>query len=196
MNRIKLLSLVVTAVWAVTALIGTSAMAESTALCETDPGAEACSTLVTHAHSTSVGKAKMLSSSLNVECDVLFLGTVGALGSPQLIEGSFTYSNCNNGCTIGEENGPSLIEVLRTGHETAAGFGEGLMHVNCSGFINCRYNGVGLKSTSKGPLLSTQANGEGSIQEQAVNKESGTLCPSTGKLDITMTALNATYIGE
>lgn len=175
------------------AIVSGSAMAESTALCTEDPGAEACSVLAEHAHTVSVGKAKLLTSVLTVECDVLFLGTVGALGSPQLIEGNYTYTNCSNGCTVNEENGPALIEVLREGHETSQATGEALMHVNCS-LLNCRYNGVGLASTGTGPLLSTQANGEATVENQIVNKVSGLFCPATSKLDVTSTALNATYI--
>jgi len=194
MNRIKLLGLAVTAVWAATALLGASAMAESTALCKTDPGGGECSALVTHAHSASVSKAKLLAGSITVECDVLFLGTVGALGSPQLIEGNYTFTNCGS-CSVTEENGPTEIEVLKEGHETTKVTGEGLVHVNCSG-LNCRYIAEGLVGTGKGPLLSTQANGEGVISEAITAKESGLFCPSTSKLDMTTTALEPTYIGK
>jgi hypothetical protein len=113
-----------------------------------------------------------------------------------VISGAFSYSNCNNSCVVTEENSPAEILILKEGHETAKVTGEGLVHVNCSGFINCRYNGVGLKGTGKGPLLSTQANGEVSLSEQTTNKESGSLCPSTAKLDITTTPLAALYITE
>jgi len=73
------------------------------------------------------------------------------------------------------------------------------MHVVCSGFINCSYNGVGLKATAKGPLLASVSNpnGEISLSEQALSKEAGGfLCPKTSKLTFTTTSLSATYISS
>jgi len=192
-----------------------SAMAGSTALCDQTPEGgidfpggtiltgETCPSghRVTHVHEATLEavKAKLLTSVLNVECSVLFLGDAlgEGLGSPLIIHGSFTYSNCNANCTATEENGPAEIKVLRTGHETATVTGEGLVHVECKGFINCRYNGVGLQGTAKGWWLSSGAypNGEVNIQEQTTNKESGFLCPSTAKLDITTTTLERMFIG-
>jgi len=167
----------------------------STTLCTVDGKLCNEKNHVTHVHEVSVGKGKLLAGSITVECDVLFLSTsVGALGAPQVIEGNFTYSNCGS-CSATEENGPSAIEVLKEGHETTKVTGEGLVHVNCSG-INCRYTGEGLAGTGKGPLLSTQANGEVSISEAVTEKESGFFCPSTSKLDLTTTPLSATYISE
>jgi hypothetical protein len=55
--------------------------------------------------------------------------------------------------------------------------GEGLVHVNCPGFINCRYTGAGLESTGKGALLSSQEYGETMLSGQGAHKESGALCP-------------------
>jgi hypothetical protein len=173
-----------------------SAMAEKTTLCSTDESPCEIANVISHVHETSVGKAKLLSSLLNVECDVLFLGdTVAKTSAPLVIEGSFTYSNCNNSCTATEENGPAEIEVLKEGHEKSKVTGEGLVHLVCGAFINCRYNGEGLIGTGKGPLLSAQANGEVSISEAETNKESGSLCPSTAKLDITTTPLTPVYLG-
>jgi len=135
---------------------------------------------------------------LNFECDTLFLGdAVAALATPLTIKGNFTYSNCNHECVAKEENGPTEIKVLKTGHETAEVTGEGLVHVTCPGLINCSYNGAGLKGVGKGPLLSTQANGEVTLSEQSTNKETGGfLCPKTAKLDITTSPLSATYISK
>src|SRR5262249_4119350 len=108
---IKMLGLAALAALLAMAFVGaSSAMAESTALCSADIETEEEESAgsikneceVTHVHETSVGKGKLLSSSLNVECDVLFLGEVVATGSPLRIEGNFTYSNCNAGCTATE----------------------------------------------------------------------------------------------
>jgi len=175
------------------AFIGaSSAMASNTALCGVDQGT--CASPNTHVHETSTVKARLLASP-EVQCDVLFLGEVGALGAPQVIEGNFTYTNCGSGCSVSEEGGPSVIEVLKEGHETAKVTGEGEVHVNCFG-INCYYNGEELLGTGKGPLLSTAANGEVDITNQTVKKVKGIFCPSTGKLDINTTPLSATYISS
>jgi hypothetical protein len=169
-----------------------SAMAESTGLCGHD--GTPCEA-IHHVHETSVGKATLLSSAINVECNVLFLGDVTTAGSPLKISGNFTYSSCNSGCVVTEESAHSTIEVLKEGHETAKVTGEGLVHVNCSGFIDCSYNGTGLTGTAKGPLLSTQTNGEVSLQGQKTTKETGGfLCPKEAKLDIVTTSLWPTYL--
>ncbi|HET7485788.1 MAG TPA: hypothetical protein VFJ64_10505 [Solirubrobacterales bacterium] len=173
------------------------ATALTTGLCESDTEAvveaqtQTTCASIAHVHETSVGKAILLASP-KIECNVLFLGEATA-GNPLVVEGNFTYSSCGSGCTVTEEGGPSVIEVLKEGHETGSAVGEGEVHVNCIG-INCFYNGTGLAGTAKGPLLSTQKNGEVSIQEQEVHKTKGTFCPSTGKLDITTTPLIPTYI--
>jgi hypothetical protein len=197
MKPIKMFGLVALAALMAMAFVGaSSALAESTTLCAVDAETE-CET-VEHVHEATLSgaKGKLLSSSLNIECDVLFLGdTLGeGVGNPLVIHGAFTYSNCNNSCTVTEENGPAEIKVLWESHETSKITGEGLVHLVCSGFINCRYNGVGLVGTGKGALLSSETNGETTISEQTTNKESGSLCPSAAKLDIRTTPLSATYL--
>lgn len=190
MKSIKVFSVIALTTLTVMAFAGAStAMAESTALCTTDENPCEAIHRMESVHEVSVGKAKLLTV-INVECNVLFLGKVESannLGSPLAIIGNFTYTNCG-GCEVEEENGPTEIKVLRESHETASVTGEGLVHVNCPGLINCSYNGVGLKATAKGPLLATQENGEVIISEQTTNKETGGfLCPKKAKLDITMT---------
>jgi hypothetical protein len=196
-KSMKTIGLAVLAALMAMAFVGaSSAMAEPTYLCSND--SESSCTEVTHVHETSVGKAKLLTSIGTTECNVLYLGDVTATGAPLKLSGGFTYTNCvlgGSSCTATEENGPTTISVLRTAHETGEVTGEGLVHVVCSGFIDCSYNGTGLKGTAKGPLLSTQANGEVSLSEQSTTKEAGGfLCPKTAKLDITTTPLSATYI--
>jgi hypothetical protein len=171
------------------------AAAEETSLCSGD--GSGCG--VTHVHETTLAgsKAELLTSIANVNCDVLFLGdTVEPSGAPLIIKGNFTYSNCSSSsssCTVTEENGPSVIEVLKEGHETARVTGEGNVHVKCPS-LNCFYNGEELLGTGKGPLLSSETNGEVKISEQVVTKVKGIFCPSTSKLDIVITPLSATYI--
>jgi hypothetical protein len=195
-KAIKMLGLAALAALMAMALLGaTSAMAEPTALCGADEAE--CAKPVTHVHETTLeGKKAVLKTSVTtVECDVLFLGdTVKGTSEPLVISGKFTYSNCGS-CTVKEENSPAEIKVLREGEETAAVTGEGLVHVECSG-LNCRYNGLELLGAGKGPLTSTEKNGEVSLSEQETNKESGLFCPSTSKLTITTTPLSATYLSS
>ncbi len=193
MKSIKMLGLAALAALMAMAFVGaSSAMAETTALCHED--AAGCIALQ-HVHETTLTghKAVLETSILTVECDVLFLGdTLTGSGLPLKIHGTFTYTNCGS-CTATEENGPAEIKVTKTGHETGTVVGEGLVHVSCSG-LNCRYNGVGLSGTAKGPLLSTETNGEVSLVNQSTNKESGLFCPSTSKLTITTTPLDKIYL--
>ncbi len=198
MKQIKMFGLAALAALMAMAFVGaSSAMAEETALCKSEGVEEACP-IITHVHETTLtGKKAVLKTSIvTVECDVLFLGDMVGEGlealNPLVIKGKFTYTNCGS-CTATEENGPAQIKVLREGHETASVTGEGLVHVECSG-LNCRYTGTGLKGTAKGPLLSTETNGEVSLTEQTTNKESGLFCPSTSKLSITTTPLEKAYI--
>jgi hypothetical protein len=193
-KAIKMFGLAALAALMAMAFVGaSSAMAESTTLCSGD--GSGCG--VTHVHETTLSgtQAKLLTSIINVSCDVLFLGdTVSALSSPLVITGTFTYTNCGS-CTVEEVGGGVEIKVLKLGHETSDVTGEGEVHVNCSG-LNCTYNGEGLLGTGKGPLLSSETNGSVVITEQTAKKVSGLFCPSTSKLDITTTPLSATYIGS
>jgi hypothetical protein len=187
---IKMFGLAALAALMAMAFVGAgSAVAEPTELCTED--AEPCLSRTTSVHETSVGKAKLLASP-EVQCNVLFESLkVGEGGEPQVIEGHFTYTNC--GCTVKEKAGTTAkINVLKEGHETASVTGEAEIIVTCFG-IECTYKGTGLKGTAKGPLLSTEANGEVNLSEQEVTGK-GAFCPSKGKLDIKTTPLAATYI--
>lgn len=198
MKSMKMLYLAALAVLMTMALVATpSALAEPTGLCGADPeheeATEAECKPITHVHEVSVSKAVLLTS-VKVECDVLFLGDeIEESETPLELEGKFTYTNCGS-CTVTEENGPSIVQVLHTEHETGEVTEESLIKVVCGAFLNCAFNGEGLKGTAKGVLLSTQKNGEVSIQGQTLNKETGFLCPETFKLDITTTPLQPTYI--
>jgi len=178
-----------------------SAMALTTQLCPSDPTSEMVSEesckAVTHVHETTLSgaKANLLSSIINVTCDVLFLGDVlGTSGEPLIIHGHFTYTNCNNGsCTVTEVSSDALIEGSATGHDTGSVTGEGEVNVHCGFFINCTYNGEGLEGTGKGPLLSSETNGSVTLTGQETSRVSG-FCPESAFLDITTTPLSAGYI--
>jgi len=198
----KMLGLIAVAALMAMVFVGTgSAMAESTALCDEDPGtgaAEECPAghLVTHVHATTLvgNKARLLTGFVDIECAVLFLGeAIGESSEPLLMKGNFTYTSCTSGCTFTEENGPAIIEVLKLGHETADVTGEFEVHLSCGG-LNCYYNGEGLEATVLGPLLSSETNGEVSIQQQELHLVKGLFCPSGTTLDIRITPLSATYI--
>jgi len=193
MKLFKTLGLAALAALMAMAFIGaSSAMAEWTTLCPEE--SSECEP-VEHVHEESVGHAKLLSSFATVECEVLFLGDTleEGSGAPLKIHGSFTYT-CLNGCTAEEENGPAEIKVLKEKTELATVTGEGLVHVVCG--LNCRYNGSGLSGHAKGALSAANEVGEISISSATVNKESGFLCPSTSKLDITTESLEAIFIRD
>jgi hypothetical protein len=196
-KAIKMIGLAALTALMAMAFVGATS-ASATTLCNTDT--EPCGSATTEVHETSVGKAVLLTSIGNTECNVLFKSTsVGeGGGATQSVTGNFTYTNCvlgGSACTATEENGPVKITVEKTGAETSNITGEGLVHVVCSGFIDCSYNGTGLHGTGKGPLVATQANGEVTLSEQETTKEAGGfLCPKTSLLDITTTPLVKTYI--
>ena len=202
MKPIKMLGLAALAALMAMAFVGaSSAMAESTALCNEDGGAsEVCPEghLVKNVHETSGGMIQLLSSVLNVSCGVLFSGEVtteNLLGNPLEINGHFTYSLCTEGCTVEETSPSSHLKLLKEGHETGSVTGEGTVKVHCGTFINCTYKGTGLKGTAKGPLLSSgeEPNGSVTLNEQ-ITTGSGLFCPEKGKLDLLTGPLVATYI--
>lgn len=194
MKLIKMFGLAaLAALLALTFVGASSAMGSPTTLCSND--AVSICNEVTHVHTTTLAgaKAKLLTSVINVECDVLFLGdTVAETSEPLLIKGNFTYANCGS-CHVEEVSEKAFIEILKTAHETASAAGEGEVHVKCAG-LNCNYNGEELLGTGKGPLLSEETNGEVSIQEQSIKQVKGLFCPKTSTLDIVVTPLEATYI--
>jgi len=175
-----------------------STMAESTSLCTAD--GSGCG--ITHVHETTLSgaKAKLLAGLITVSCDVLFLGdTLSATGSPLVIHGNFTYTECGS-CTVEQlEGGEATLEILKEGHETAKVTGEGVVFFDCGGIaLECEFDHEGLVGTAKGPLLSGETNGSVTITNQVVHKHAGggPLCPNESKLDIVTTPLSATYIAS
>jgi hypothetical protein len=214
-KSIKMLGLAALAALMAMAFVGvTSAMAEPTALCKVDTAlfekekyvkTDECpeASRIHHVHEATLeGNKALLLGSVKVECDALFLGDVTStnnLGSPLVISGKFTYTNCKTGttnCEVKETSASSTITVLRLGHELADVTGSGEVNVHCGFAINCTYNGEGLTGHGLGPLLSTEPNGETRLEEQVTHKSGGTFCPETSKLDILTTSLEATYISS
>jgi hypothetical protein len=200
MKAIKMLGLaVLTALTAVASVGATSAMAEATGMCTVDQSSCAKANLVTTVHTASVGKAKLLTSLGTVECNSLFTGRVQETGAPLVLTGEYVYTTCALGgtsCTLTEENGPSIIKILKEGHESGSVTGETLFHLVCGKVMDCTYNTAATKGTAKGPLLAAQEKGEIALVEQTLTKEAGLLCPKTAKLDVTSSPLTATYLAS
>lgn len=181
------------------AFAGTSsAMAEETQLCDADPGNGSIANClsghaVTSVHAVSVGRAKLLGSG-GLQCDVLFSSTsVGELASPQVIEGHFTYTNC--GCTVKEvSGGVATIKILKEGHESASVKLSAEIVGNCFG-NECTYTMNNIVGTATGPLLAVQSNGEVVFSEQSMTA-TGSFCPASRNLDLTITPLTAAYIAN
>jgi len=191
MKQVKLFGLAALAALMAMAFSGvSSAIAQKTTVC----GSDGTNCGGTHVHEVSVGKAKLLSSLPTIECNSLFLGDAeSSEGVPLVINGHYTYTSCNNFCTLSEPAGTEFrLELLRTASELGAATGEGEVHVTCP-FINCIYNGEGLEGHVLGPLTSSSANGNTVISGQETNKVSGS-CPEAAFLDFTGTPLIATYI--
>jgi hypothetical protein len=204
---IKMLGLAALAALMAMAFVGaSSAMAEATELCGSDPGTgatEVCGSnqeAVTHVHETTeTGQpGLLLSSVVEIKCTVLFLGdTVGTTSNPLEIKGKFTYSGCEtasgSACTVSETSAESTLKVLKTAHELGEVAGSGEVNAHCGFLINCTYNGEGLNGHVLGPLLSTSTNGQVRIEEQTTHRVSG-VCPETAKLDLLTTPLEAVYL--
>jgi hypothetical protein len=188
MRSIKMLGLVaLTALMALAFVGASSAMGEPTSLCKADETPCSEENAITHVHETSVGKGVLKSSLPTIECTVLFLGD-GSLGAPLVISGTFTYSSCNNFCSVKEENGPAELEVLKTAADLGEVSYEFLVNVKCP-FINCNFIGEGLEGHALGPLTSKSGeNGSIVITEQVTEKESGS-CPEEAFLTLATTPL-------
>lgn len=191
----------VAAVAAMAFVGATSAMAEPTQLCTNDVPAACVEPM--EVHFTSVNskgesaKATLLSV-VNVECNVLILGTVVlGLSNPVKITvatAGLVYTNCG-GCTVTTLKG-GTITVLRLGVELADINGSGFeVKVSCAGFINCVYGAENLTGHGLGPLKAAP-NGTVSYVKSPVKKISGALCPETSTLDGVFLPLVPIYIRE
>jgi hypothetical protein len=186
---------VVVALMAMAFAGASSAMAESTALCDTDPGTGSTAVcpsghLITHVHLVTLAgvKAKLLSN-LTIECEILFLGdTLSSLANPLVIHGNFTFTNCSGGCIVTETSADSLLSVLKLGHETADLTLDGAWFFDCGTIFECEYEAAGFKGIGKGPLLSSETDGDFAISGQEFHKlGGGFFCPKTAKLDMSLT---------
>jgi hypothetical protein len=196
-KQVKILgSLSVVAVLA-TALIGPSlAMGESTALCKVDESP--CTSSVSHVHYVA-DDATILTSFMNYDCDILLLAVVSELGSPQVLEGNLTYSNCSGGCVRTEISESGTLFILKTGHEKADVTGEGVeIFADCGSALECVYTLENLTGKAIGPLLSSSGNGGLTYTEAVLShvEGGGFFCPQIAKLDANFVPLSPTYISS
>lgn len=194
MKQVKILGpIAVMAIFAMSLLGPTLAMGESTALCEADESP--CASPVSHVHYVS-NDMKIEIPEMTYQCDVLLLAGVSKLGAPQLLEGEFTYTNCNQNCSREEVNGPASLSLLKTGHESGELTGKAEIHSFCVGFLDCIYSFKNLIGEAEGPLLSSEDNGEIRYEEVLLTKVSGFLCAKTAYLSATFVPLSETYISS
>jgi hypothetical protein len=205
---IKRLGLTAVAAIAAMAIIGTSgASAEvlNIALCKEDVLTCPSNKIITHIHAVATG-VKLLTNLLTVTCEGLFLGdvlngspTIGLAHLTLIISGHFTYvagtcsSSLGGSCEAKEISTLAEIEAMKTADEKTEITGKGEVLVKCGSSLHCVYNGTGLKGEGLGALLASP-NGEEKTEEAVTNKVSGTLCPSTSKLDALYKPLEPTYV--
>ena len=197
MKPIKMFGFVALVALIAMAFVGaSSAMAEgSTALCSVDQSPCPAGSTINHTHH-ELNSWRLVWLGV-ATCHSLFLGSMltSGLGNPLVIHGTSSYSSCEKGCTVVEENGPSEIKVLRLGSELADWTFEGLIHVVCAG-LNCRYNGVGLEGHVLGALIAANGTGEIVLSKQELNKESGIFCPASAFIEAEGAPLSETYISS
>ena len=211
MKSIKLFGLAALAALAAMAFVSaSSASAITTQLCKVDENLCASGNEVKHEHSTTLPghPAVWLSSAGNVLCYALFLGDTLLLAQPQVIHGHFTFGLTGDpcvrhklfggteNCTVTEVSTDSLISVSRTTHESAEVTYSNEVNVHCGSFINCTYNGEGLKATATGPLLSSFENGDVTLTNQTIHSTGGAFCPETAKWHFELMSLEKVYYTE
>jgi len=173
----------IAAIGAVAFVGASSAMAGTTALCEFNESP--CLNQVEHVHFVDPA-AKLVTLPLTVTCEALFLGDALGLvtSGPVIVHGSFTYSNCNNGCTATDLHG-GLLLVLRTATNLGEVKGDGFeVNVHCAGVIECEYDAQGLVGHALGAELPTTA-GKVTVSNQEVHRTGNPLtnliCPEPAK---------------
>jgi hypothetical protein len=189
-------TIAIPAVVAAIALLGApSAMAESTVLCSNNEGgAQTCAAGNQVGTVHYVGTVQALTSLGNVACTALFSGTAGVLASPLDLHGNFSYSGCTTGCILREGSGSALLKLLKTNATEGTLTGENfVLEIECTLSINCSYSFGTASGRVTSANLPTTA-GQMLMTEQALTKTIGFLCPSTAKLDMSLTSLTDVYV--
>ena len=219
MKPIKTLGLAAITALAAMAFVGTSAaMGGSSLLCANDtevlsPTLVACappeavhyvSVKVTlnekKEEITEGAKAIILSSLINVECNVLLAGTVEdrdlVSAHPlhiRVTEEGVSYTNCTNNCVVTATGADFLLlkTAVELGNLTEVGY---QISLTCM-FIKCTFNMVGSVGHFLGALQG-DTGGKGHITYNKVRLplQSGAFCPSEAFLDLLLQSLNPIYI--
>ena len=188
----------VTAIGAMGFVGASPATARTTALCEINESP--CLAEVEHVHFVD-SAARLLTNVLTITCEALFLGDVLGLvtNGPVLVHGSFTYSNCNNGCTFTDLHG-GLLLMLRTAANLGEATGDGFeIILHCAGVIECEYDLQGLVGHVLGAELPATS-GHISISQQSLHRTGNPLtnliCPEPAKLDVDFESLEDLYLTD
>jgi hypothetical protein len=168
-----------------------------TALCSKDEGTPICKSenqLKSIDYKDSA--IELLTNLINVKCEGLASGTVGAPGNPLEIEAEFTYTSCSGGCFVTDVSGPGKILLQREGKaEEASATSEGFeIFVKCGTTIKCLLGPEKMAGKALG-ALSTGDNGHLTFSKVSMGKGEGAVCPSEAKLDALFVASSAAYIG-
>jgi hypothetical protein len=196
-----MLGLAAAAALATMAFLGvSSAMGGATQLCTNDTGACVEPSAL---HFVSEGKAVLLNSFQQIECNVLIqtqhlkgLAVAGSGGQvDHVLTADLRFTNCEP-CTTTTLSG-GLLFFLRTGHEKATLVGTGFkIKQTCFLFFNCTYTFAALVGEVLGPLLSASGTTLLHYNKAPVSSESGGLCPPTTELDALFVSLDPIYLRE
>jgi hypothetical protein len=139
---------------------------------------------------------ELLTNLINVKCEGLVSGTVGAPGNPLEMKPELTYSNCGGGCFVTVVSGPGKILLQREGKaEEAKATAEGFeIFVKCGTTIKCLLGPEKMVGTALG-ALTTGDNGRLTFSKASLGKGEGAVCPKEATLDAVYVASSAAYIG-
>lgn len=187
--------------------VGSASATFDTALCSEASATLACPSnkLIQHVHFVDPA-GELLTDFIDVSCTALFLGNVlnknflGPAPEKLAIFGEFTYTNCNNGCTVKEVANPTLgghLLILKTAADLGTvTFDEFEKRVVCPGLIECTYTYEGVVAHMLSAALPLHS-GLITAHSQAIPHLSlGILdiCPGVTELDLLLQSLTDLWI--
>lgn len=207
MRRIRTYGLIgIVAIMAVAFTGPSSAMAESTALCEEDVNEAVCpAEKRAHQITLRAGEMEILTSIVNVKCIAFLYGTVESpndLGEPLEVKGNFEYFNCVAGkttCTVEEWSAFAPVSILKTAAELGSLTSSAAILVKCGFLIKCMYGHEGLSGHALGGLLALETGNKQlhvTYTEQTLQKSifGENFCPSVAKLDALFVSTDELFI--
>jgi hypothetical protein len=168
-----------------------------TALCSKDEGTPICKSENQLKTIDYKDKAvELLTNLINVKCEGLASGTVGAPANPLEVKAELTYTGCSGGCFVTAVSGPGKIMLQREGvAEEAKATSEGFeIFVKCGTKIKCLLGPEKMIGKALG-ALTTGDNGHLTFSKVSMGKGEGAICPSEATLDALLVASSAAYIG-